>query len=55
MLATSLPNIHLLSKLLKKRAIHSKSDLWIFDGFQTKPLWKLEILQKLLVVEVFFA
>ena len=31
-----------------------KSDLWTFDGFKTKPLWKLEILQKLLLLKVFF-
>ena len=33
-----------------------KSDLSIFDGyyFQTKPLCKLEILQKLLLLEFFF-
>ena len=36
------------------RAICSKSDLWNFDGFQTKPLWKLEMLQKLLLLKVFF-
>ena len=29
------------------KAIHSKSDLWTFDESQTKPLWKLEMLQKL--------
>ena len=31
---------------LWKRAIRSKSDLRTFDGFQTKPLWELEMLQK---------
>ena len=41
-------------RCLKERAIRSKSDLWTFDGFQTKPLWKLEILQKLLLLKVFF-
>ena len=25
-----------------------------FDGFQTKPLWKLVILEKLLLLKVFF-
>ena len=35
-----------------KRAIPWKSDLWTFDEFQTK--WKLEILQKLLLLKVFF-
>ena len=25
-----------------------------FDGFQRKPLWKLEMLQKLLILKVFF-
>ena len=44
----------LLYQLYKrKRAIRSKSDLWTIDGFQTKPLWKLEILQKLLLLKVF--
>ena len=40
--------------ICKKCAVRSKSDLWTFDGFQTKPLWKLEILQKLLLLKVFF-
>ena len=35
----------------RKRAIRSKSDLWTFGGFQTKPLCKLEILQKLLLLK----
>ena len=38
----------------RKRAIVSKSDLWTFDGFLTKPLLKLKILQKLLLKKVFF-
>ena len=32
----------------------SKKWPWTFDGFQTKPLRKLEILQKLLLLKVFF-
>ena len=40
----------------RKRQFVQKSDLSTFDGFyfQTKPLRKLEILQKLLLLEFFF-
>ena len=40
--------------LKETRNSFKKSDLWTFDGFQTKLLWKLEILQKLLLLKVFF-
>ena len=46
-----------LKKILfisRKRVICSKSDRWTFDGFQTKPLWNLEILWKLLILKFFF-
>ena len=46
--------LNLKIKTSRKHAIRSKSDLWTFDGFQTKPLWKLEMLQKLLLLKVFF-
>ena len=29
----------------------SACDLWAFDGFQTKPLWKLETFQMLLLLK----
>ena len=43
-------NLRLSTLIQRKRAIRSKGDLWTFDGFQAKPLWKLEVLQKLLVL-----
>ena len=49
-LVKSMKNI----KKKKKRTICLKSDPWIFDGSQTKPLWKLGILQKILLLKVFF-
>ena len=39
---------------LKKHAIRSISDPQTFDGFQTKLLWKLKILQTMLILKVFF-
>ena len=39
---------------LKETLNSFKSDIWTFDGFQIKPFWKLEILQKLLILKVFF-
>ena len=36
----------LVSFSLKETRNSFKSDLWIFDGFQKKPLWKLVILKK---------
>ena len=44
----------IFSIFLKETLNSKKSDLGTFDGFQTKPLWKLEILQKLLLLKVFF-
>ena len=37
-----------------KRAICLKGDVWTFDGFQTKLLWKLEILENLLLLKFLF-
>ena len=38
----------------RKPTIRSKKDLWTFHGFQTKSLLKLKILQKMLLLKVFF-
>ena len=38
----------------RKRAIRSKRDLWTVHKFQTKSLWELEMLQKLLLLKVLF-
>ena len=38
----------------RKHVICSKCDLSTFDRFQTKPLWKLEILQTLLILKIIF-
>ena len=43
-----------MQSLEEYKAIRSTSDLWTFDGFQTKLLWKLEILQKLMLFKIFF-
>ena len=43
-------NLTLSTLIQRKRAIRSKGDLWTFDGFQAKPLWKLEVLQRLLAL-----
>ena len=41
-------------KELKETNDVFKNDLWTFDQSQTKLLWKLEMLQKLLALKVFF-
>ena len=38
----------------RKRGIRSKKDLWPFNRFQTKPLRKSEMSQKLLLLKVWF-
>ena len=44
----------LTDSLWRKRVIPWKSDFWAFYGFRTMLLWKLETLQKLLLLKLFF-